>query len=129
MRPVPGAGTAIVTNVLDAENSRLLLMVEGRSSEALGAFAKALREHGGDPSQIKAIAMDMSPAYVKGAEPTTFPRPGSFLISSTLWCWPAKHWMRCAASLRVRARDQSQRCALELARQRLEPHSRASRAT
>src|SRR5260370_16563468 len=42
-------------------------MVEGRSSEALGGFAKALREHGGDPSQIKAIAMDMSPAYVKGA--------------------------------------------------------------
>ena len=42
-------------------------MVEGRSSEALGAFARALREHGGDPSQIKAIAMDMSPAYVKGA--------------------------------------------------------------
>jgi transposase len=42
-------------------------MVEGRSAEALGAFAKALREHGGDPSQIEAIAMDMSPAYVKGA--------------------------------------------------------------
>ena len=60
-------GHRYVTNVLDAENSRLLLMVEGRSSEALGAFAKALREHGGDPSQIKAIAMDMSPAYVKGA--------------------------------------------------------------
>jgi ABC-type nitrate/sulfonate/bicarbonate transport system substrate-binding protein len=33
------------------------------SAEALGAFAKALREHGGDPSQIEAIAMDMSPAY------------------------------------------------------------------
>ena len=60
-------GHRYVTNVLDAENSRLLLMVEGRSSEALRAFAKALREHGGDPSQIKAIAMDMSPAYVKGA--------------------------------------------------------------
>ena len=45
----------------------LLLMVEGRSAEALAAFAKALREHGGDPSQIEAIAMDMSPAYVKGA--------------------------------------------------------------
>src|SRR5260370_3107971 len=42
-------------------------MVEGRSAEALGAFAKALCEHGGDPSQIEAIAMDMSPAYVKGA--------------------------------------------------------------
>src|SRR5260370_37985613 len=42
-------------------------MVEGRSAEALGAFATALGEHGGDPSQIEAIAMDMSPAYVKGA--------------------------------------------------------------
>ena len=59
-------GHRYVTNVLDAENSRLLLMVEGRSAEALGAFAKALGEHGGDPSQIEAIAMDMSPAYVKG---------------------------------------------------------------
>jgi transposase len=39
----------------------------GRSAEALGAFAKALAEHGGDPSQIEAIAMDMSPAYIKGA--------------------------------------------------------------
>jgi transposase len=48
--------------VLDAENSRLLLMVEGRSAEALGAFAKALREHGEDACQIEAIAMDMSPA-------------------------------------------------------------------
>jgi len=60
-------GHRYVTTVLDAENSTLLLMVEGRSAEALGAFAKALREHGGDPSQIEAIAMDMSPAYVKGA--------------------------------------------------------------
>ena len=60
-------GHRYVTTVLDAENSRLLLMVEGRSAEALGTFADALREHGGDPSQIQAIAMDMSPAYVKGA--------------------------------------------------------------
>src|SRR6201987_4206991 len=63
----PRRGHRYVTNVLDAESSRLLLMVEGRSAEALGAFAKALREHGGDPSQIEAIAMDMSPAYIKGA--------------------------------------------------------------
>jgi transposase len=60
-------GHRYVTNVLDAENSRLLLMVEGRGAEALATFAKALSEHGGDPSQIEAIAMDMSPAYVKGA--------------------------------------------------------------
>ena len=54
-------GHRCVTNVLGAENCSLLLMVEGRSAEALGAFAKALREHGGDRSQIEAIAMDMSP--------------------------------------------------------------------
>src|SRR5258705_12443707 len=60
-------GHRYVTNVLNAENSSLLLMVEGRSAEALGAFATALGDHGGDPSQIEAIAMDMSPAYVKGA--------------------------------------------------------------
>src|ERR1700757_1117506 len=60
-------GHRYVTNVVDAENSSLLLMVEGRSAEALGAFAKALGEQGGDSSQIEAIAMDMSPAYVKGA--------------------------------------------------------------
>jgi transposase len=60
-------GHRYVTNILDAEKSRLLLKVEGRSAEALRAFANALAEHGGDPSQIEAIAMDMSPAYSKGA--------------------------------------------------------------
>ena len=68
-------GHRYVTNVLDAENSRLLLMVEGRSAEALRAFATALVEHGGDPSQIEAIAMDMSPAYVKGATRTNHNGP------------------------------------------------------
>jgi transposase len=53
-------GHRYVTNVLDADNSRLPLMVEGRSSEALAAFAKALVDHGGYPAQIQAIAMDMS---------------------------------------------------------------------
>jgi transposase len=33
-------GRRYVTNVLDDENSRLLLMVEGRGVQALGAFAE-----------------------------------------------------------------------------------------
>jgi transposase len=45
----------------------LLWMVEGRSSQAFGSFAQALREHGVDQMQIQAIAMDMSPAYLNGA--------------------------------------------------------------
>jgi transposase len=60
-------GHRYVTNVLDCDGTGLLLMVEGRSSEALGCFAEALREHGGQPAQIQSIAMDMSPAYLKGA--------------------------------------------------------------
>src|SRR5260370_42154219 len=55
-------GHRYVTNVLDCDGAGLLFMVEGRSSEALGPFAQALREHGGDPAQNRAIAMDMSPA-------------------------------------------------------------------
>jgi transposase len=51
-------GHRYVTNVLDADTSGLLFMVEGRSAEALAAFAKALGEHGGQPSQIQAIAME-----------------------------------------------------------------------
>jgi transposase len=39
----------------------------GCGVQALGAFAEALRRHGGDPSQIEAIAMDMSTSYIKGA--------------------------------------------------------------
>jgi transposase len=60
-------GHRYVTNVLDCDGRGLLLMVEGRSAQALGSFAQALREHGGDPAQIQAIAMDMSPAFLKGA--------------------------------------------------------------
>jgi transposase len=60
-------GHRYVTNVLDCDGRGLLLMVEGRSAHALGSFAQALREHGGDPAQIQAIAMDMSPAFLKGA--------------------------------------------------------------
>jgi transposase len=75
-------GRRYVTNVLDAENSRLPLMVEGRGVQALGVFAEALRLHGGQPSQIEAIAMDMSTSYMKGRA-NTFLRPRSSLTSST----------------------------------------------
>jgi transposase len=59
-------GHRYVTNVLDAESRELLLMVEGRSSQALGEFARALEAHGGRPEQIEWVGMDMSAAYIKG---------------------------------------------------------------
>ena len=48
-------------------------MIEGRSAEALEAFAQALVAHGGKTEQIELISMDMSPAYQSGAS-RFFPR-------------------------------------------------------
>jgi transposase len=61
-------GHRYVTNILDADTHKLLLMVEGRSAEALKAFASELKIHGATVDQIELISMDMSPAYQKGAQ-------------------------------------------------------------
>jgi transposase len=66
-------GHRYVTNLLDAESHQLLLMIEGRSAQALEAFTQALVAHGGRVEQIELISMDMSPAYQSGAS-RFFPR-------------------------------------------------------
>ena len=63
-------GHRYVTVVLDAETHDLLLMVEGRSAEALAEFARAMAAHGARPEQITEVIMDMSPAYIRGAQNT-----------------------------------------------------------
>ena len=55
-------GHRYVTNVLDAHKQQMILMVEGRSAEALESFTKELVAHGGKVEQIELISMDMSPA-------------------------------------------------------------------
>lgn len=60
-------GHRYVTNVVNADNHELLLMVEGRQAAALASFREELIAHGGDPEKIELIGMDMSPAYIKGA--------------------------------------------------------------
>jgi transposase len=61
-------GHRYVTNViaLGSKESRLLFMTPDRESATVGGFVKALRSHGGQPGQIAQVAMDMSPAYLKG---------------------------------------------------------------
>jgi Transposase len=76
-------------------------MVEGRGVQALGTFAEALRLHGGEPSQIEAIVMDMSASYMKVRVNTSL-RLGSSLTNSTLWCRPAKLSKRCASNCSAR---------------------------
>jgi transposase len=60
-------GHKYVTNIVDADTKELLFMAEGRSGEALQAFAAELQVHGATPGQIEWISMDFSPAYQKGA--------------------------------------------------------------
>lgn len=60
-------GHRYVSSVVDAQTRQLLFMAEGRGGEVLSQFVQELRAHGGDPDQIELVAMDMSPAYIKGA--------------------------------------------------------------
>jgi len=61
-------GHRYVTVVLDADTHDLLLMVEGRSAEAVAEFVAAMPSHGAKPEQISEVVMDMSPAYIAGVE-------------------------------------------------------------
>jgi transposase len=61
-------GHRYVTVVLDADNHDLLLMVEGRSAEAVAQFVAAMPDHGATPAQISDVVMDMSPSYIAGVQ-------------------------------------------------------------
>lgn len=65
-------GHRYVTVIVDADTRDLLLMVEGRSAEAVAEFVAAMSAHGAHRGQIREVVMDMSPAYIAGVE-THFP--------------------------------------------------------
>jgi transposase len=48
--------------------TRVLFATPGRSHRTFEAFGRDLREHGGHPSQIRNLCMDMSAGFEKGAE-------------------------------------------------------------
>lgn len=60
-------GQDYVTVVHDLEARRLLFATPGRDGATLAAFARDLRAHGGHPSSVRHICMDMSAAYLSGA--------------------------------------------------------------
>jgi len=59
-------GHSYVTNFIDTKTGKLLFLTVGKDANCVRAFAEALREHGGDPANIREVAMDMSPAFQKG---------------------------------------------------------------
>lgn len=61
-------GHNYVSFFVDLERRRLLFGTEGREGDALGRFRMDLMAHGGVPEWIRELCMDMSPAYIRGAE-------------------------------------------------------------
>ena len=59
-------GRRYVTVILDLETRAVLYLAEGRDSAAVAKFVEALRAHGGDPGQIRWVAMDMLHCYARG---------------------------------------------------------------
>lgn len=61
-------GHEYVTAVHDLQQKRLLFVTEGRDHQTVNAFTKELSEHGGSAQAISHVSMDMSAAYLKGAQ-------------------------------------------------------------
>ena len=59
-------GHEYITVVHDLDAKRLLFASAGRDHETVAAFAEDLTAHGGDPSAVEHVCMDMSAAYKKG---------------------------------------------------------------
>jgi transposase len=56
-----------VTNFIDLETGALLFMTPGKDSATIGKFVEQLVDYNGAAKSITEIAMDMSPAFRKGA--------------------------------------------------------------
>jgi transposase len=59
-------GRSYVTVVMDMDTRAVLYMGPGRDSNAVRGFCEQLRAHGGDPAQVRWVAMDMLHCYAKG---------------------------------------------------------------
>ena len=59
-------GHNYVTVFADLLNKRVLFGAEGKDASVWGAFAQELQAHNGHPKAVTQVAIDMSPAYVKG---------------------------------------------------------------
>ncbi len=59
-------GHDYVTLVADAERRAVIFVTEGRDAGTIQAFASDLSAHGGDPTIVESVSIDMSPAFIKG---------------------------------------------------------------
>ena len=57
-----------ITLFVDLEKRRTIFITEGKDHETVKAFVDNLKEHKGNPEQIKDVSCDMSPAFIKGVK-------------------------------------------------------------
>jgi len=61
-------GHNYITVVVDMDNSKVIYATEGKDSKTIEKFTKDLKDHNGVPENITDISMDMSSAFISGAE-------------------------------------------------------------
>ena len=59
-------GHVYMTLVVDMDTKAVVFVTHGKGADAIGRFARHLRERGGDPDIIETVSIDMSPAFIKG---------------------------------------------------------------
>jgi len=66
-------GHVYITNFLDVDRKKVVFVARGKDSDTLKVFKEVYLKKGGKEKDIQTISMDMSPAFIKGAE-QTFPK-------------------------------------------------------
>ena len=59
-------GHDYITLFVDIDQARVLFATERRDAATVAAFADDLTAHDGDPTAIREVCIDMSPAFIKG---------------------------------------------------------------
>ena len=61
-------GHNYVSVFVDMQTPKVLFATEGKDASTLERFNTDLEEHHGNPSHIREICCDMSPAFISGVE-------------------------------------------------------------
>lgn len=61
-------GHKYVTLVANADEHAVIFVTEGKDAKTLDHFVEDFKAHGGDPSKVESISMDMSNSFIKGAQ-------------------------------------------------------------
>jgi transposase len=59
-------GHDYVSLFVNLDRSQVLFVADGKDASTVSAFVDDLTQHGGDPTKVSEVCIDMSPAFIKG---------------------------------------------------------------